>query len=143
MAQASYESLLTINRTDMAVVIPAKQRTFRVNVVNKPAVVHTVPGGPRGIKGDDGAYASPTATDIEDGTEYEVPAGKQLHSIAVVPASGARVLTVGYSAGAGEVIDEEDVDSDDSVTFPINKYYHAGITLHFSGFTGSVLIYVL
>lgn len=96
-----------------------------------------------GQQGEDGGYASPAETAVVDGTTYAIPAGKKLDSISVVPAIGARVLTVGYSTGTAEVIDNEDVDSNDGASFSIGKYYHTGKTLHFSGFTGSVLVYLL
>ena len=101
--------------------------------------------GKDGVDGANGSgdYNSPTPIAIVDGSTFNIPAGKKLDSISVIPAAGDRVLTVGYSAGEGEVIDAEDISGNDGASFPSGKYFHNGITLHFSGFTGSVLIYLL
>jgi hypothetical protein len=101
--------------------------------------------GATGAPGQNGAdgYNGTSPTAIVDGTTYAVPAGKKVDSISVVPAAGVRLLTVGYSSGTGEVVDAEEISSNDGASFHVGKYYHAGKTLHFSGFTGSVLIYLL
>lgn len=90
-----------------------------------------------------GGYQSPGETSIVHGTTYDIPAGKKLDSISIVPGTGTRTITVGYSLGAGEVIDAEEIDNNDAASFAIGKYYHTAKTIHFSGFTGSVLIYLL
>lgn len=100
--------------------------------------------GIQGIPGADGGYTSPSATTVADGTTYSVPAGKKLDSIAVVPSgSGDRTLTVGYAYGVGDLIDQEEVLSNDAPNYVIQKYFHDGKTIHFSGFSGQVMIYLL
>lgn len=99
--------------------------------------------GAAGNNGVDGAYNSPTPFPIVDGTTLVIQAGKKIDSISVIPAAGARILTVGYTYGSGEVVDNEEVAALDPASFHIGKYYDVQTTLHFSGFTGSVLIYLL
>lgn len=99
--------------------------------------------GIQGVPGADGGYVSPTPTSISDGTTYAVPAGKKLDSIAVIPSAGDRTLTVGYTYGVGDLIDLEEVTSNDAPNYVIQKYYHTGKTLHFAGFSGQVMIYLL
>ena len=99
--------------------------------------------GIHGPPGLDGVYGSPVLTSIIPGTTYVIPAGKQLDSIAVIPAAGARTITIGYTASATQIADTEDVNSNQSLVLTIKKYYHTVQTIHFSGFTGSVRIYLL
>ena len=88
-------------------------------------------------------YVSPTPISVVDGTTFVIPAGKKLDSITAIPAAGARTLSVGYSAGAGEVIDAEEIPSNDETSFPIGRRYNAGKTLHFSDYIGQIVIYLL
>lgn len=88
-------------------------------------------------------YVSPTPISVVDGTTYAIPPGKKLDSITTIPAAGARTLSVGYSAGGGEVIDSETIDNNDETSFPIGRRYSAGKTLHFSQYTGQIVIYLL
>ncbi len=99
--------------------------------------------GVSGRPGINGAYNTPEPTTIVDGTTHVIPAGKQLQGIAILPETDDRVLTVGYSAGAGEVIDNEEVNGDDAGFFLIGKFYPTAKTIHFSGFEGEVLIFIL
>ena len=50
-------------------------------------------------------------------------------------------------AGADELrpfggLTAEEIEADDSASFQIGRYFHLGKTIHFSGFEGSVLIYL-
>ena len=104
--------------------------------------------GASGDNGKDGADgsgsgASPAVSvSVVNGTTYALAAGKKLDSISVVPASGDRLISVGYTAGAGDVLDNEDVLSNDGTSWPIGRRYHTGKTLHFSQFTGEVILYI-
>lgn len=88
-------------------------------------------------------YASPEPISIIEGDAYDIPAGKKLDSISIIPSAGDRVLTIGYSPGAGDLVDGETIASDDSASFQYGIYFHLGQTLHFSGFSGDILIYLL
>lgn len=99
--------------------------------------------GITGPPGADGTFISPSAQAVVDTSTINISAGKQVLSIAIVPTGSTRTLSVGYSAGTGELIDNEPIDANDSPVFYIGRYFHTAKTLHFSGFTGSVLIYIL
>ena len=98
----------------------------------------SLPGEP----GVDGGYISPTLTAITPGSTFAIPAGKRLMGFGINAAAGARTFTVGTTPGGDEL---------DSVTIPTNTdydvnvrlYTSTGVTIHFTGFTGNVRIYLL
>lgn len=90
-----------------------------------------------------GGYASPSATAIVDGTTVALPANKQVLSIAVTAAAGSRTLTVGTSAAATDVIDSEVIPTNTDQNLPVGIFTSTGLTLHFSGFIGTVRVYIL
>lgn len=98
---------------------------------------------PVGVQGAPGADAAGSILlSVVNGTTYAISPGKLLDKIAVIPSSGDRILTVGYSAGTGEIIDNEEISSNNGTTFPIVRYFHGGQTIHFSGFTGQVKLFL-
>ena len=99
--------------------------------------------GAEGPAGADGGYASPSGTAVVNGTTIAVPANKQIHSIAVTAAAGSRTLAVGTSASGTDVIDGEAIPTNTDQNFPVGIFTSTGLTLHFSGFTGTVRVYLL
>ena len=90
-----------------------------------------------------GSITSVFNVDVIDGTTYNIPAGKKLDSVSVIPETGDRVLTIGYTYGSGEIIDAEEIISDTAPSFPRGMYFHNGQTIHFSGFVGQVKLYII
>ena len=98
----------------------------------------SLPGEP----GADGGYTSPALTAIAPGSTFAIPAGKRLMGFGIDAAAGSRTFTVGTTVGGDEL---------DSVTIPTNTdydvnvrlYTSTGVTIHFTGFTGNVRIYLL
>ena len=88
------------------------------------------------------ASATP-ATAIVDGTTVALPPNKQVLSIAVTAAAGSRTLTVGTSAAATDVIDSEVIPTNTDQNLPVGIFTSTGLTLHFSGFIGTVRVYIL
>ena len=90
-----------------------------------------------------GGGVTPVTVSVVDGTTYAVEAGKYLLSICPVPASGDRVLSAGYSAGATQVLDNEEILSNEARTINVLRRFHTATTLHFSDFTGSLILIFL
>jgi hypothetical protein len=86
---------------------------------------------------------SPVSLSVVDGTTYLIPAGKLLLSIAVVPASGDRILSAGYASGATQILDSEEITSNDSMNFVIGRRFHVQTTIHFSDYIGDLILYIL
>ena len=97
----------------------------------------------QGVVIQGGGGVTPVTVSVVDGTTYAVEAGKYLLSICPVPASGDRVLSAGYSAGATQVLDNEEILSNEARTINILRRFHTATTLHFSDFTGSLILYFL
>lgn len=86
---------------------------------------------------------SPVSLSVVDGTTYSIPAGKLLFSIAVIPASGDRILSAGYTAGATQILDSEEITSNDGPTFTMGRRFNTATTIHFSDFIGELILYIL
>ena len=97
----------------------------------------------QGVVIQGGGGVTPVTVSVVDGTTYAVEAGKYLLSICPVPASGDRVLSAGYSAGATQVLDNEEILSNEARTINVLRRFHTATTLHFSDFTGSLILYFL
>lgn len=85
----------------------------------------------------------PVELSVVDGTTYSIPAGKLLLSIAVVPASGDRILSAGYTAGAAQILDSEEITSNDGTTFTVGRRFNTARTIHFSDYVGDLILYIL
>ncbi len=111
---------------------------------NEEPIELCFPKSLKGEKGDDGSGGfSFLPVNITSPTTYTVPAGKLLLAIAVVPAAGARNISIGYTAGATQVLDTEQIDSNAAASFLVNRYFNTAKTLHISGFTGQLIFYIL
>ena len=84
-----------------------------------------------------------SATTIVNGTTVVVPANKQILSIGVTAAVGSRTLNVGTSVAGTDVVDGEVIPTNTDYNLPVGIFTSTGLTLHFSGFIGTVRIYIL
>ena len=97
----------------------------------------SLPGEP----GADGGYTSPALTAVTPGSTFAIPAGKTLLMFGIDRAAGARTFTVGTTVG-GDEITTVDVPSNTDSRPMAGFYTSVGQTIHFSGFTGNVRIYL-
>ena len=67
----------------------------------------------------------------------------QILSIGVTAAAGSRTLNVGTSAAGTDVVDGEVIPTNTDDNLPVGIFTSTGLTLHFSGFIGTVRIYIL
>ena len=81
--------------------------------------------------------------DIIDGTNYTFPAGKKLDSISVLPSGADRTLTIGTTPSGTEVLEDMAIAANTSPSAALGIYFHNGATLSFSGFVGTVKLYIL
>lgn len=121
--------------SDVTVVV--QPITIDVAIASKTIIAEVIPGG------SNSGYNSPTPIDIASPTTYNIPNGKLLLAIAVIPASGARNLSVGYTAGSTQILDNEEIDSNKEASFIVGRYFNTQKTLHISGFTGQLIFYIL
>lgn len=95
------------------------------------------------IQGGTGGGVTPQTISVVPGTTFQVPAGKLLFYISAVPTNVDRVLSAGYSPGATQVLDNSEIPANDNGGMAILRRYDSATTIHFSGYTGSLIIYLI
>jgi hypothetical protein len=90
-----------------------------------------------------GGYSSPPPQTVAVGGTVAIPEGKLLLGIAFDADASLRTISIGTSANATNVADNEEISPSQPYFYGCSIYFQQAGTLHFSGASATVRIYLL